>query len=358
MVLRAEAATMLGYKDHASVRIASKMAKTADTVNDFLSDLQSRLTEGGKAEAAHLLEYKKKDLEERGEAFDGNLYSWDVPYYNRIMKEKEFSVDDVAISQFFPVNATFFAMLQVFQDILGLRFVELDEESRARISSTGKGDDLLWHEEVRMFAVWDEEDLGGDFCGYLYIDLHPRDNKYGHHANFGLQPSYITEEGKRRYPTTSLVCNFSKASADKPALLKHFEVVTMFHELGHGIHDLVSRTRYSVTHGTRVVRDFVEAPSQMLENWCWNPSVLKSLSGHWKTGEKVTDDLIEKLIPTKHMNEATATLAQIVIGTYDMMIHQQKSAEAAKAINYGKLWNENRLQVSGVKGPESVGFGM
>lgn len=349
---------MLGYNNHASLRIAPKMAKTPERVTEFLSTLRTRLTEGAKAEAEKLLEYKKKDCAERSVACDDNLYSWDLGFYTRMMKEKEFSVDDVAISQYFPTNATFSAMLRIFEDLLGLRFVELDAEDMARISPSGKAGDVLWHEEVRVFTVWDEEALGGEFCGYLFIDLHPRPFKYSHNANFGLQPGYLRTDGTRHYPCTSLVCNFSKASSDKPALLKHHEAVTMFHELGHGIHDLVGRTRYGCTSGTRVVADFLEAPSQMLENWCWEPSVLKSLSGHWKTGEPMPDDFIEKLIPTKHVSEATATVAQILIGTYDMSCHQPESNEVAKGRNYGKLWNELRLEISGVKGPESVGYGL
>lgn len=349
---------MLGYKNHANLRIATKMAKTSDRVNEFLFTLRTRLAEGAKAEAEKLLEYKKKDCAERGVAFDGNLYSWDISFYTRMMKEKEFSVDDVAISQYFPVNATFSAMLRVFEELLGVRFFELDAEDMARISPSGKAEDIKWHEEVRVFAVWDEEALGGEFRAYLFIDLHPRPYKFGHHANFGIQPGYLRADGTRHYPCTSLVCNFSKSSSDKPALLKHHEVVTMFHELGHGIHDIVAKTRYGCTHGTRVVGDFLEAPSQMLENWCWRPSVLKSLSGHWKTGEPIPDDLVEKLIPTKHVSEATASLAQVLIGTYDMTCHQPESTEVAKERNYGKLWNELRLDISGVKGPESVGYGL
>ena len=139
------------------------------------------------------------------------------------------------------------------------------------LPGTGKADDISWHEDVKIFSVWDDEGEGGGFVGYLYLDLHPRPGKYGHAANFSLQPGYILPNGTRRYPATALVCNFSKPTETKPSLLKHDEVVTLFHELGHGIHDLAGRTKYSRFHGTSVVRDFVEAPSQMLENWCWTP---------------------------------------------------------------------------------------
>lgn len=358
MELRDEAARLLGYPDHASLRIEEKMAKKATSVNEFLGDLRTRLAPGGKKEADALLEYKKRDCEERGVEFDGNLYMWDTSFYTRIMKEKEYSVDENAISQYFPSESTFAGMLKIFEEIFGFVFVELKTEDRARLSPTGKAEDIAWHEDVIIYSVWDEEAAGGGFCGYLYLDLHPRDNKYGHYANFGLVPGYLTKDGEKNYPATALVCNFSKPTATKPALLKHHEVVTFFHELGHGIHDIAARTRYSYTHGTATVADFVEAPSQMLENWCWTPSVLKSLSRHWETNEQIPDDLVEKLIQTKHLNSATGALAQVLIGTFDMTIHGPKSHDEIKNLNCGQLWNQLRHDISGIKGPEDVGEGM
>lgn len=355
--LRDEAARLLGYDNHASVKIEVKMAKTPARVNEFLGNLKERLAAGGEKERNRLLEYKKNDLAERGAEFDGNFYMWDTSYYSRIMKEKEFSVDEVKVSQYFPVESTFNGMLKIFEEIFGLVFVEVTEEDRKKISPTGKADDIVWHDEVRLYTVWNDEGLGGEFVGYLYIDLHPRDGKYSHNANFNIEPGYLKEDGSRNYPATALVCNFSKASANKPSLLKHNEVVTLFHELGHGIHDLAGRTRYSYFHGTCVVDDFVEAPSQMLENWCWTPSVLKSLSRHWETGETIPDDLVNKVISTKNLNSATANLAQLLIGTFDMTIHTPESQEAIKKLDAGKLWNELRHNISGIKGPEDTGLG-
>jgi metallopeptidase MepB len=358
ITLRDEAARLLGYPDHASVRVEEKMAKNPTTINEFLGGLRGRLLEGGKQDIAKLLEYKKKDCEEKGIPFDGNFYMWDTSYYSRIQKEKEYSIDEIAISQYFPVDSTFKGMLKIFEEIFGLVFVEIKEEDRKRISSTGKAEDIVWHEDVHLYSVWNGEDGGNEFVGYLYIDLHPRDNKYGHNANFGIDPGYLKEDGTRNYPSTALVCNFSKPSATKPSLLKHHEVVTLFHELGHGIHDLVARTRYSYFHGTSVVDDFVEAPSQMLENWCWTPSVLKSLSHNWETNEQIPDGLIEKLISTKNLNSATQNLAQLLIGTFDMTIHTPKSHEAVKELDAGKLWNTLRGEITGIKGPEDVGEGL
>lgn len=353
--LRDEAARLLGYPDHATFRIEDKMAKTTKTVLDFLNDLKERLGPGGLKEIEHLKELKKKDHEERGLPYDGNYYLWDHRYYDRLMIEKEYSIDENAIAEYFPITSTIEGMLKIFETLFGLVFNQLTPEDRARISPTGKAEDIAWHEDVIIFSVWDDKSEGEGFVGYLYLDLHPRQGKYGHAANFNLQPGFIQANGSRRYPATALVCNFSKPTKEKPSLLKHDEVVTLFHELGHGIHDLVGRTQYARYHGTSTVRDFVEAPSQMLENWCWTPSQLKSLSKHYKTGESIPDDLIEKLISTKHVNDALFNLRQLHFGLFDMTVHTPKSHEELKKLDISKLYNDLRADISKIKGPEEQG---
>ncbi|OAA32185.1 metallopeptidase MepB [Moelleriella libera RCEF 2490] len=356
--LRDEAARLLGFSDHASVVIARKMAKTTQRVNDFLGDLRERLVPGGAKETARLLEYKKRDCDARGIPFDGNFYLWDASFYSRMMKEEEYNIDEGEISQYFPVDTTYQGMLKIFEKIFGLVFVQLNEQDRARLSPTGKAEDITWHEDVILYSVWNDEAAGNDFVGYLYLDLHPRDNKYSHNANFNIEPGYLRGNGTRNYPATALVCNFSKPSSTKPGLLKHHEVVTLFHELGHGIHDLAARTRYSYFHGTNVAGDFVEAPSQMLENWCWTPSVLKFLSRHWESGKQIPDDLIERLIKTKHFNSASATLTQLFYGIFDMTIHTPKTHQEAEDMSIVQVWNKLRRDITGVKGPEDQGEGL
>lgn len=357
IILRDEAARLLGYPDHASFRIEDKMAKTPKTVFDFLNDLREQLAPGGAREVEHLLEIKKEDLESRGleTLVDGNYYLWDSRFYNRMMEEKEFAIDEQKISEYFPLQSTVEGMLHIFEELFGFVFVEVTGEDRAKLSSTGKAEDIVWHEDVKMFSVWDDEGEGGGFVGYLYLDLHPRQGKYGHAANFSIQPGYLYPNGTRRYPATALVCNFSKPTADKPSLLKHDEVVTLFHELGHGIHDLAGRTKYSRFHGTSVVRDFVEAPSQMLENWCWTPSQLKALSKHYKTGEDIPDDLIKKQIAAKHVNDALFNLRQLHFGIFDMTVHTPKSHQEAEDFKLSELYNNLRQEISGLKGPETRG---
>ena len=176
------------------------------------------------------------------------------------------------------------------------------------------------------------------------------------------------------------MCNFSKPTAKKPSLLKHDEVVTLFHELGHGIHDLVSKTTYSRFHGTNTVRDFVEAPSQMLENWCWTPSQLRSLSKHYssispeyfaawqehapadkkntKPAETIPDDLIENLIRTKHVNDALFNLRQLHFGIFDMAMHEPADHATIEAMEISSKYNSLRKEISGLGGPEDLGEGL
>ena len=375
ITLRDEAARLLGYPNHAAFRIEDKMAKTPKTVDDFLGDLRSRLSQGGLDEIEKLKKLKKEDVESRGDKFDDHYYLWDHRFYDRLMGEKHFQLDQQLIAEYFPLSTTIGGMLKIFETLFGLHFVEILGKDRDTVSPSGKGNDIVWHEEVQVFSVWDDAGEGEGFVGYLYLDLFPREGKYSHAANFNLQPGFIKPDGSRRYPATALVCNFPKPTAKKPSLLKHDEVTTLFHELGHGIHDLVSRTTYSRFHGTNTVRDFVEAPSQMLENWCWTPSQLKSLSRHYSTvspeyykawkeasqdhkdkpEEKLPDDLIQKLIKTKNLNGALFNLRQLHFGTFDMTIHEPKNHEVLVKMNISETYNKLRKDISKIEGPEALG---
>lgn len=357
VMLRDESARMLGYRSHADCRLGIKMAKTPEAVWEFLNNIRYSLKDSANKEVDGLAELKKKDYEARGIPYV-DFYSWDFGYYSRIQLEQKYQVDENAVAEYFPTNLSFNGMLTIFEKIFGLKFVQLDEEHRAKFSPTGKAEDVIWHEDVFMYSVWENDERGGGFVGYLYLDLHPRDNKYGHYANFNVDGGFTAQDGSRHFPVTALVCNFSKPTAEKPALLKHHELVTFFHELGHGIHDLVSKTHYIATHGTETVRDFVEAPSQMLENWCWTPSVVQDLSSHWKTGEKIPMELLGKVIAARNVNEGYATLRQIFLATFDMKAHDPKSHEEATTTNLTILYNTLRGEVSQVKGPEDVGYDM
>lgn len=188
IILRDEAARLLGYPNHAAFRIEDKMAKTPKTVNTFLGDLRQRLSAGGDKEIETLKALKEADVKSRGDTFDGHYFLWDHRFYDRMMLEKNYSLDQHLIAEYFPLQTTIRSMLQIFEEIFGMEFVEITGEERDKIASSGKGSDIVWHEDVQVYSVWNDEGEGSGFIGYLYLDLHPRDGKYGHAANFNLQP--------------------------------------------------------------------------------------------------------------------------------------------------------------------------
>lgn len=319
VLLRSKAAKLLGYSTHADFILDDAMAKSSPAVSNFLKDLQQRLTGKGKEEAEVLRQLK-------GEK---ELYLWDYRYYDRMLVESKYAIDEEKISEYFSLEPTYRAMFNIFSVLFGLQFQEIKE------------DRSVWHEDCKQFAV--DESNGKDFVGWLYLDLHPRDGKYGHAASFCLQPSYLDSNDSRVYPTNALVCNFTKPTSKKPSLLKQSEVVTLFHELGHGIHSIVARTRYSRFHGTNTATDFVECPSQLLENWCWTEDVLVNMSSHYETGETLPRELARSLIDTKHANDALFNLRQLHLGIFDQTLHSYTSGEVESTKLYNKLRGEIAL---------------
>lgn len=215
IVLRDEAARLLGYPNHAAFRLEDKMAKTPDTVDKFLGDLRTRLTAGGKSEIQTLLKLKQ----ETDPKADGRYYLWDHRFYDRLMLERDYSLDQQLIAEYFPLQTTIQGMLKIFEELFGLAFVEIVGEDRAAIAPTGKGDDIVWHEDVQVFSVWNDEGEGSGFVGYLYLDLFPREGKYGHAANFNLQPVRIASL-KKTHRSKSKFCRASpmpmKTAASPP----------------------------------------------------------------------------------------------------------------------------------------------
>ncbi|ODQ46835.1 hypothetical protein PICMEDRAFT_16653 [Pichia membranifaciens NRRL Y-2026] len=327
--IRAELSHLLGYKNFSEYVLEERMAKTPETVMSFMNDLRVKLKPLGEKEFEYLKTLKAK---ETGVESD-DYYIWDQRYYHTKMLENDYNVDDIKISEYFPMQNTIEKMLSIYETIFNLKFVEISKSSK---------DYDTWHEDVQQFAVWKMDNNEPTFIGYLYFDLHPRAGKYGHAANFGLVPAYIdVTTGKKNYPSTSLVCNFTKDTKEKPSLLKHNEVVTFFHELGHGIHDLMGQTKYSRFHGTSVSWDFVEMPSQLLEYFCWDEAMLTKLSSHYKTNEKMPSALIRSLIASKNVNGAMFNLRQLHFGLFDMELHTSATGE----VDVDKLWNDMREEI-------------
>jgi len=357
MKLRHEAARLVGYANHAAKRLEGRMAKTPDAVMKFLNDLISRAAPRAREQVAELLALKEADLAASGVPFDGNLYVWDLSYYGRLLVKKKYNVDHQKIAEYFPVHKTMSGMLRIFGQLLGLVFVELtSDEDRGRASPTGKAAEILWHESVVLYAVWDEDsDIQGappEFVGYLYLDLHPRPGKYGHACSATMRSGFQYPDGTRCYPATCLIANLTPPTTSKPSLLKYSEVVTLFHELGHGMHDLVSRTVYSRFHGVQVARDFIEAPPQMLENWCRIPSCLAALSSHYETGEPLPQDMLEALIESKRETSALSMIDQLSYATFDMAVHTYPVHK--KEPDYAELYGAVYREVTRIKEFEAL----
>ncbi|CAO3623993.1 unnamed protein product [Cunninghamella echinulata] len=334
--LRRQCAKILGYESHAAFVLEVKMAKEVNAVNKFLDDLKVKLHDAGLKELEVLKELKKKDKEGRGETFDGSFHPWDTSYYERILLESEYSLDQEEIKKYFSLENTIAKMLDIYERVLGLKFVKVPSEKA-----------VVWHEDVELYECWDEAE-DKHFSGYMYLDLFPRDAKYPHAACFPLHPSYLNANGERAPPIAAMVANFTKYTKTKPSLLKHEEVVTLFHELGHVMHHLCSRTKLARFHGTSVERDLVEAPSQMLENWCYDKQSLKLLSAHFETGEPIPDEMIDRIIKTKNVNAAIMNLRQLFFGIFDMNIHTSEDEN----LDTTKVYNALRKEVSLVDAPE------
>lgn len=316
------------------------MAKSPKVVHDFLADLQTRLVPGAQKELDQLKKLKNQHCKKQGILDDGEFYVWDRTYYKRILLEESHNVDQLRIAEYFPLGETVGGMLRIFETVMGLVFAKLDDADLARLSPTGSAADVKWHEDNIVYGAWEDEVDGGTFLGYLYMDLHPRQGKYNHQQQCNLQPGFTLNDGTRHFPSSALICNYSFPTPDKPSLLKHREVVNLFHELGHALHNITSKTRYCKMHGTAGPRDFVEVPSQMLEHWCWTPSVLRSLSQHWETRAQMPDDLLNSLVASKNATGALDTLRELRTAMFDLKCHMSKTPEEAATLDPSVIFNE------------------
>jgi thimet oligopeptidase len=319
--LRDQLAHLMGYDNHAEYVLEVKMAKNSANVMEFLNDLILKLKSKGQSDLELLIEEKKNQNGELANKI--NFEDW--RYFKRIVTEKKYEVDEEVIKEYFPMKPTVDGMLQFYQDLLSLKFVELPEAPK-------------WHVDVQVFAILDKS--SEEFIGIFYLDLFPRDGKYNHAAAFPLIRGRKMEDGTYSHPIAAMECNFNKPTIDAPSLLKHDEVTTLYHEFGHIMHQTVTKSRYAEFSGTSVSRDFVEAPSQMLENWIWEPSILSKITAHYKTGEPMPEDLVTKLVNSRYAFSGLTDLRQLFIGKYDMIAHTNSSLQSAK------LWHELYPQVA------------
>ncbi|OCT97523.1 hypothetical protein XELAEV_18009751mg [Xenopus laevis] len=321
--LREQKSSLLGFKTHADFVLEMNMAKSSGTVACFLEELSQKLQPLGEQERCIMLELKKKECEKRGLNFDNQINAWDMRYYMNQVEETTYCVDQNFLKEFFPIEVVTSGLLAIYQELLGLNFVL--EKGAA-----------VWHEDVSLFSVRD--DATGQLIGKFYLDLHPREGKYSHAACFGLQPGCLLPDGTRQISVAAMVANFTKPTQDAPSLLQHDEVETYFHEFGHVMHQLCAQADFILFSGTHVERDFVEAPSQMLENWVWERESLQRMSRHYKTGKAIPEETLEKLIKSRLANTGLLNLRQIVLAKIDQVLHTQIGVDPVK--EYSRLCNE------------------
>lgn len=225
-------------------------------------------------------------------------------------------------------------MLSIYESILGLKFESIK-------------DSKCWNADVKLIRVSNAAD--GQLVGHLYLDLFPRDGKYTHAACFDLIPGYVKSDGTRNYPVSAIVGNFNKPTSSKPSLLNQNEVVTYFHELGHAMHQLCARTTFARFHGTNVETDFVEAPSQMLENWCYDKVALSKLSQHYVSKDSLPSEIIDAIVKAKNVNAGLSNLRQIFFGLFDMSIHMSDGH-----VDTTKIWTRLKKEISMIESQEGT----
>ncbi|MDA0270444.1 MAG: Zn-dependent oligopeptidase [Chloroflexi bacterium] len=302
VAVRDEIATTLGYASWAAYVTETKMAKTPDIAADFLVDLQARVRIKAEHDIDELTESKAAHLDDP----DAVLEIWDWRYYQQRVRRERYEVDQFAVAEYFPLQATLDGLFDVYQRAVGVRFIEVTPA-------------LAWHPDVRLYRVEDATD--GHHIGHFYMDLHPRPGKYGHAAEFVIRPGRRRADGTYQGSVCSIVSNFTKPSATSPSLLRHSEVETLFHEFGHVLHQVMTRSPYVRFNGTNVERDFVEAPSQMLEHWVWDPAVLRGFTRHVRTGEPLPEDLLGRMVDAKNVASGLHYLRQIYFASLDLSYH-------------------------------------
>jgi len=302
VALRDQLAHLLGFSSWAAYKLDAKMAKTPQRAVAFLTQIDSKLLPKAQAELAVLQALKAQSGDRT------QWQPWDYYYYEDRLLKTKYAVDDEAVRQYFPVTKVIPAVMSIYEKLLGVTFRPIVPAH-------------AWAPDVLEYSISDT--ATGKPIGWFYLDLYPRPGKYSHFATFPMRAGRLLPDGSYQMPISAVIGNWPVGEPGKPALLSHDEVVTYFHEFGHLMHSTLSTAPYETYYGTSVREDFVEAPSQMLENWMWQPSILKEISSNVSTGEPLPDDLIKKMVELKHVSSENGAYwtTQAFYAMYDMMIN-------------------------------------
>jgi oligopeptidase A len=302
--LRYERANLLGYETHAHFVLEERMAQHPDQVKTFLNDLLAKAKPAAEKEFAQLTGFAK-DL-------DGidQLEKWDGPYYSEKLKQKLFNLDDELLKPYFKLENVLNGAFIIANKLFGLTFREIFDIDK-------------YHADVQTFEVLDEKN---ELVALFYADFFPRKGKRNGAWMTSYKPQYI-QNGVNERPHISNVCNFTPPTPTKPSLLTFNEVTTLFHEFGHGLHGMLANTTYPSLSGTSVYWDFVELPSQVMENWCYEPEALALFAKHYETGEIIPQEYVEKIKESASFLEGMATLRQLSFGLLDMAFHSNNPTE-------------------------------
>jgi len=302
--LRFERANLLGYTTHSHFVLEERMAQNPDKVKSFLNDLLAKAKPAAQKEFAELTAFAKE--------LDGidQLEKWDGAYYSEKLKQKLFNLDDEKLKPYFQLENVLNGAFTIAGKLYGLTFTEVFDIDK-------------YHEEVTTYEVKDEF---GELVSIFYADFFPRKGK----RNGAWMTSFKSQsikDGVNERPHISNVCNFTKPTETKPSLLTFNEVTTLFHEFGHGLHGMLANTTYPSLSGTSVYWDFVELPSQVMENWCYEPEALALFAKHYQTGEIIPQEYVEKIKESASFQEGMATLRQLSFGLLDMAFHSNNPTE-------------------------------
>jgi len=301
--LRNKIALRLGYKSWDDYQTEIKMAKNGAGAKKYIDDLVSGIQPKFAAEIAELQKMKAADTKDP----NAKIGVWDWRYYDNQLVKQKYAVDKEALRDFFPFQKVLEGMFNIYQSIFGLKF--------EKIAAPYK-----WIDDLQLYMVTDA--ATGEPLGMFYLDMFPRDGKFNHFAEFGIISGKQLADGKYQRPVAALLCNFPPPSADKPSLMTHTDVETLFHEFGHCLHEITTRAKYGRFGGTHVPGDFVEAPSQMLQNWVWSKKVLDTFAADYRDpSKKIPADIIQKMNDAKKATAGVFYRRQFAFASLDLAMH-------------------------------------